>query len=246
MVRLACALAILALAWAGCVRPRWPERTTKVRRSCAVSYDGWIWYRVPAGTFSPIDARFTQCGSFALARSFVRRPPAMGDSERSDASALRGRVVTATFLDFRNARARTHRVAVFDSDDLDGGATCGGWVLPIIINVFTLATATMSRPNISQVCTMGCARALPWYVPDGQRRWCGEKNAISCAQRPSESAAFWGIAWNSDGIDGTFDRGRAVGRVLCRSAFVQASRSIIVVRQRLRSNGPRAILRVRT
>ncbi|HTA39843.1 MAG TPA: hypothetical protein VK760_12240, partial [Candidatus Acidoferrales bacterium] len=75
-------MAFVAVAVAGCARGETaahavpaPVRTIVDRSStpCTVSFDGVVWYRVPAGPFPPIDVRFAKCGLERLSRDM--NPP---------------------------------------------------------------------------------------------------------------------------------------------------------------------------
>jgi hypothetical protein len=209
VVRVVCALAILALAWAGCVRPTVARTYDESSTSCAVSYDGWIWYRVPAGTFSPIDARFTQCGSFALARSFVRRPPAWAipngpTRARFVAASLQQRFSISGMLALERIASRYSIPMTWMVGDL--------WWLGLAdyYNRFHARNGDGVEAEYFSSLHDGMRRTMPWYVPAVSVAGAGEERDVVRAAAFGERA-FWGIAWNSDGIDGTFDRGAPWG-----------------------------------
>jgi hypothetical protein len=199
----------LALAWAACERPATARSYDESSTSCAVSYDGKIWYRVPAGTFSPIDARFTQCGSFALARSFDVGPPCGAVPNGPTrayfvAVSLQQRYSISGMLAMERIASRYSIPVTWMLGDL--------WWLGLdqYYNRFHSSNGDDVEAEYFASLHQRMRVSMPWYVPSVSVAGAGEERDLQRAAAFGERA-FWGIAWNSDGTDGTFDRGAPWG-----------------------------------
>ncbi len=178
---------------------------------CNLSADGFVWYAIPEPHFPPTRALVARCGApnalVALSDPAVphwaQAPPRtaavfVGGSLQDDLSRL-GTVVAAAIAHEQgipltwmlgNLRQlstnadiydRTHRI---DGDDLQ------------IEPYDDLKTVT--------------ARRLPWFqlrvTIDG-----GGHERLIAHDLAMGSRAFWGITWNSSGVDGILDRGAPWG-----------------------------------
>lgn len=212
------AAALLALAGiAACARagslpsPASPQRSVvdSSATACAVSYDGFVWYRVPAGRFSPIDVRRTQCGAFALDRDF--RPPRPrwaipnGPTRaRFVALSLQQRYSIAGMLALERAAARRQIPVTWLVGDL-------WWTgLAPFYNFYHAANGDDAQAEPFGSLHAALRKALPWYVPAVSIQGAGGERNLRLARAFGERA-FWGIAWNSHGVDKTFDLGAPWG-----------------------------------
>jgi hypothetical protein len=174
-------------------------------KACAVSYEGIVWYRVPAGAFSPLDVRRERCPSGELSQG---PPPVPGWARpRKPAKALF--VATSLQEAYRQEGmpdlervAQAHRVPIT-------------WLVGSI-TYLTSAAAFYNAYHASNGDDIEAmpddflvwtARSLfPWYVPAVSVEGAGRERF-----RKSSSSAFWGIAWNSRSVDGTADYGAPWG-----------------------------------
>jgi hypothetical protein len=206
---------IVACARAGPLQPprapAQPERAVvdSSATACAVSYDGLVWYRVPAGRFAPIDVRRTQCGAFALDRDF--RPPrprwAIPDGPtqaRFVALSLQQRYSVAGMLALERAAARRHLPVTWLVGDL-------WWTgLAPFYNFYHAVNGDDAQAEPFASLHAAMHRTLPWYVPSVSVQGAGGERNLQLARAFGERA-FWGIAWNSHGVDRTFDLGAPWG-----------------------------------
>jgi hypothetical protein len=164
---------------------------------------------VPAGSFSPIDVRFTQCGSFALARTYSRRPPAWAIPSGPThalfvATSLQQRYSISGMLALERIASRYSIPMTWMLGDL--------WWLGLSDYYDRFHARNGDDVEAEYFASLHAAmrRDMPWYVPSVSVAGAGEERNISRAASFGERA-FWGIAWNSDGTDGTFDRGAPWG-----------------------------------
>lgn len=177
--------------------------------SCAVTYDGFIWYRVPAGEFSPIDVRRTLCGAFALDRELNPPRPrwAIPDGPtkaRFVATSLQHKYAMSGMLSLERTAAR-HRIPVtWMVADLWWMSLAGFY------NAYHAANGDDVEAAPFASLHREIRAALPWYVPSTSVQGAGWERDLRRANVFGERA-FWGIAWNSSGVDGTSDRGAPWG-----------------------------------
>ena len=176
--------------------------------ACTVSYDDRIWYRVPAGAFSPIDVRASSCAS---GLGSAPNPPIPTWAVPSGSTKA---IFVATSLQ------QAYSVTGMQMLESDAGAAHVSMTW-MIANTQYLADASLYNQyhaaNGDDVETgeVGPPVSLmqsnfPWYSPhiavDGAGH---ERNPAS--DIAAGFSGFWGITWDSRGIDHTDDEGAPWG-----------------------------------
>lgn len=176
---------------------------------CSVSYDGVIWYQVPAGQFSPIDVKRSHCPSLSTIDAPPRPSWAIPGGQtqtRFVATSLQQTHYLAGGMQSIEADARQNglpvswmavsRTFVDSAGDLynqyhrDNGDDIEGSSFPPLIR--------------------DLEHRFSWYVPTVSVEGAGHERNISGLLKLGEHA-FWGITWNSHGVDGTYDYGAPWG-----------------------------------
>jgi hypothetical protein len=178
--------------------------------ACSVSYEGAIWYQVPAGQFSPIDVKQAHCPNGLSTVNAPPRPswaiPHGQTQTRFVATSLQQAHFISGGMQSIEADARQNNLAVSwmavaisfvagvgdlydlyhqnNGDDLEGASS------PRLIHYLK--------------------RNFSWYVPTVSVEGAGHERNIPGLLALGEHA-FWGIAWNSHGVDGTYDYGAPWG-----------------------------------
>lgn len=177
---------------------------------CDVSYEGVIWYRLPAGQFSPIDVRRTRCSN---GLSTIDAPP------RPVWAIPQGRTQTrfvATSL--QQAHFVSGGMQSIESDARQSGLSVS-WMAAAIDYVSGAGDlyALYHEKNADDI--EGASYPLlirylkskfSWYVPTVSVEGAGHERNIAGLLALHEHA-FWGITWNSHGVDGTYDYGAPWG-----------------------------------
>jgi hypothetical protein len=176
---------------------------------CAVSYDGVIWYRVPAGDFPPIDARLAKCGFNVLGRDL--RPDRPHWSIPSTATQTRfvftslDEVISVKGMHNIERIAAAHHVPVsWMVGDVRHMAYAADY------NAFHRTNGDDAQAQFWGNLHSAMLAKLPWYVPSVSILTAGVERDVRRAISFGEHA-FWGITWNSHGTDGTFDYGAPWG-----------------------------------
>lgn len=174
---------------------------------CTVSYDGLIWYALPAGGFSPIDAKQSKCAKGALAATMYPPRPAW--------SIPRG-ATQARFV----ATSLQEAYVPGGMQSIEADAAPNGVPVSWMVGSYSyLANADLYRQYHSQngddveaenAMVSPLERLFPWYVPAVAVLGAGHERNVALVQSLGEHA-FWGITWNSHGTDGTFDYGAPWG-----------------------------------
>jgi hypothetical protein len=176
---------------------------------CTVSYDGVIWYRVPAGDFPPIDVRFAKCGFKVLGRNlYPARPrwsiPSAATQTRFIFASL-DEVISVTGMRNIERMAAAHHVPVsWMVGDIRHMAYAADY------NAFHAANGDDAQAQFWGNLHAAMSAKLPWYVPTVSILTAGVERDVPRALSFGEHA-FWGITWNSRGTDGTFDYGAPWG-----------------------------------
>jgi hypothetical protein len=220
--RVACAIAIAAAAFSGCsgggnspvLPPPGPNRAgigifDASSQSCSVSYDGLIWYAVPAGAFSPLDVKQEHCATTALQANPAPPIPQWAKPVQKTQA-----IFVATSLQ------EAYSVAGMQS--IEAAATPNhtpvSWMIgnPMYLGDSTLYDqyhqTNGDDVEVEQNSSLIAAteQALPWYHPTVSVEGAGHERNIPGALALGESG-FWGIAWNQAGIDLTDDVGAPWG-----------------------------------
>lgn len=175
--------------------------------SCSVSYDGVMWYRVPSGTFSPIDVKHARCSSLGVVADPPRPRWAIphGPTQTRFVATSFQQTVSIAGMESIEAGAAAHRVPVTwmlgNTDWLAAGAP---------YQRYHDANGDDVEAVPSYVLLHAMKNALPWYVPTVAALGAGHERNISGALAFHE-IGFWGITWNSHGTDGTYDYGAPWG-----------------------------------
>lgn len=177
--------------------------------ACTVSYDRQIWYQLPASSFSPLDVRFERCSAANLGSS----PNAIVPSWAIPNGPTKA-IFVATSLQ------QTYSLTGMQRLEADASASHVP-VTWMIANSQYLTNASLYStyhthngddvetgeigPSVSQM-----ESTFPWYAPhvsvDGAGR---ERDPL--ADITAGFGGFWGITWDSRGIDGTADMGAPWG-----------------------------------
>lgn len=179
--------------------------------SCSVSADNVIWYTVPSGGFSPIDAKYTN-GCTGLS---ANRTPAVPSWAKP------------------NGPTQAIFVAASLEEDYQPGALQGMQMMEQAVSAVHipmtwmigdpgyLANASLYQQYHTKngddveseddsALTAQMRSLFPWYTPtisiDGAGRERDPQPDLSRGE-----TAFWGIAWNQSAIDGTDDVGAPWG-----------------------------------
>jgi hypothetical protein len=178
--------------------------------TCSVSYEGAIWYQLPAGQFSPIDVKQAHCPNGLSTIDAPPRPswaiPHGQTQTRFVATSLQQAHFISGGMQSIEAAARQNKLAVSwmavaiafvagagdlyglyhhdNGDDIEGSST------PRLVHYLE--------------------RNFSWYVPTVSVEGAGHERNIPGLLALNEHA-FWGIAWNSHGVDGTYDYGAPWG-----------------------------------
>jgi hypothetical protein len=176
---------------------------------CTVSYDGVIWYRVPAGEFPPIDVRLATCDFKVLGRNLSpNRPhwsiPSAATQTRFVFTSL-DEVISVKGVRNIERMAAAHHVPVsWMVGDIRHMAYAADY------NAFHRANGDDAQAQFWGNLHAAMSAKLPWYVPSVSILTAGVERDVRRALSFGEHS-FWGITWNSRGTDGTFDYGTPWG-----------------------------------
>lgn len=176
---------------------------------CVVSYDQQIWYRVPGGAFSPIDIRASKCNAATLGSNPNAPIPGWATPNGSTKA-----IFVATSLQ------QTYSVQGMEMLEADASASHVPMTW-MIGNTEYLANASLYNQYHAQngddveTGEIGPPIALmqayfPWYAPHVSVDGAGQERYPS-VDIAAGFGGFWGITWDSQGIDGTTDLGAPWG-----------------------------------
>ncbi len=176
--------------------------------SCTVSYDGFISYRVPSGSFSPIDVRSSNCAA-QLGRNPSPTVPSWAKPNGPTKT-----VFVATSLQ------QAYSVAGMQS--IETAATASNVPVTWMVgNLAYLANTSMynafhiqNGDDVESIddptLIAGLESGLPWFTPKVSVEGGGKERNISGLLALGETG-FWGITWDTQGIDGDWDLGAPWG-----------------------------------
>jgi hypothetical protein len=178
---------------------------------CAFSVDGLVWYTLPAGPAAPFDYGSLRCtGSSAVSASGTPPLPSWATPNGPTQA-----IFIATSL--QEAYSANGMQAI--ADLAHGNGLPVTWMvgnheyLDIRSNIYGSYHATfgddVQLEDQTQLYTEA-QRVLPWFVPTVSVEGAGHERKISELLGRGDTG-FWGITWNSDGTDGTADRGAPWG-----------------------------------
>jgi len=178
--------------------------------TCSVSYDGIIWYQVPAGQFSPIDVKQARCSNSLSTIDEPPRPtwalPHGQTQARFVATSLQQAHFISGGMQSIEADARQNNLAVSWMAVAVTFVTGAGDLYSLYHQNNGDDIEGASSPRLIHYLK----RNFPWYVPTVSVEGAGHERNIPGLLALNEHA-FWGIAWNSHGIDGTDDYGAPWG-----------------------------------
>jgi hypothetical protein len=178
---------------------------------CSVSYDGLVWYALPAGSFGPLDAGYARCSGPAN----VRRDPNPLVPAWAHAFAGSQTIFVATSLQ--------DEVLTPGMISLEGTASQSGIPMTWLVQNGAWITSNAAlyaqyhAANGDDVETDSDPAVIPlakaafsWFAPVVSAE--GGEPTRDVPRAVAEGfGGFWGITWNSSGIDGTADRGSPWG-----------------------------------
>jgi hypothetical protein len=213
-------VAVVVVALAACARvtapvssvPSFRSQSIVVDRSyasCTVSYDGAIWYRVPAGDFPPIDVRLATCGFSVLGRNLSPKRPRWSiapaaTQTRFIFTALDEVISLKGTRDIERTAAAHHVPVTWMVGDIRHMAYAADY------NAFHRDNGDDAQAQFWGDLHAAMSAKLLWYVPSVSILTAGVERDIRRALAFGEHA-FWGITWNSRGTDGTSDIGAPWG-----------------------------------
>jgi hypothetical protein len=178
-------------------------------QTCSVSYDGLLWYAVPAGGFSPIDLRQSTCSRSSLSVNLSPARPAWSiphgtTQARFIATSLQEGYQLAGMQSIE-AVAAPHHVHVSwmigTPQWLDNG---------VLYDTYHTQNGDDVEAEDHYNLVKQLKKLFPWYVPEVSVEGAGHERNIAGLLAQGEHA-FWGITWNSHGTDGTEDYGAPWG-----------------------------------
>lgn len=173
---------------------------------CSVSYDGLVWYSVPAGSFAPIDVAHEQCAADALQAQSSPVVPAWAKAPTATqaifvATSLQEKLPLGG-MQILEGIAQVHHVPVT-------------WLLGSPAYLVDLApynsehAANGDDVEAEPGLESGLQADFPWYKPlvSVQVGGAGRVQRNPAAQMTLGEDAFWGTTWNNAGVDQMQDYG---------------------------------------
>ncbi|MFZ0031120.1 MAG: hypothetical protein WAK84_04525 [Candidatus Cybelea sp.] len=178
--------------------------------ACEVSYEGVVWYALPARSFSPIDYLRTRCNSAALSAN--PNPP-------RPAWAIPNGPTQTRFV----ATSYQQAYSLAGMRSIEGSAVAADLPESWMISNFKYLTDDTPLYNSYHEKNGDDVEAqdygplikemksrFSWYVPEVSVEGAGHERRIAHLISRGYHA-FWGITWNSHGTDGTWDYGAPWG-----------------------------------
>jgi hypothetical protein len=178
---------------------------------CAFSVDGLVWYSLPGGPAAPFDYSRLHCTGASTVSAGRTPPLASWATPNGPTQAL----FVATSL--QEAYSATGMEAIANLAHADGLPVT--WMvgnheyLDIRANIYSSWHATFGddvQLEDQTALYMEAERVLPWFAPAVSVEGAGHERKIAELLGRGDGG-FWGITWNSDGTDGTADRGAPWG-----------------------------------
>lgn len=181
--------------------------------SCSVSYDGLIWYALPASTFAPIDVRKETCNPTAL--QIVQHPP-IPSWAKPDGPTKTIFVATSLQENYTPGGMDVmERAASANHIPMTWMIASGQYIATPdqIAQYGADRTANGDDVQSSRAMEPAVASAFSWYQPAvsvelGGR---GHPERDPAAGLSMGMRGFWGITWNTEGTDGIHDYGAPWG-----------------------------------
>ncbi len=178
-------------------------------QGCTVSHNGLISYRVPTGLFSPIDVRSETCAPSTLGSNPQAAIPAWAVPNGPTqavfiATSLQQAYSVAGMQSIENAAVAAHVPVTWMIGNSAYLANAN------LYNAFHAANGDDVEVMNDPALVAATQKAFPWYVPTVSVEGGGHERNIAGLEQLGETG-FWGIAWNSHGIDGNSDMGAPWG-----------------------------------
>jgi hypothetical protein len=177
--------------------------------NCAVSYDGFVWYSVPAGSFAPIDVTREQCATDALHSDTAPSIPSWAKPSGPTqalfvAASLQEKLPLGGMQILENI-AKAHHVPVTWMIGLSAYLSD---ITPYNAGHAENGDDVQSEPGNEHLLSA----AFPWYTPKVSVQIDdGRDPGGPAAQMSLGETAFWGITWNNTGVDTLQDYGAPWG-----------------------------------
>ncbi len=181
------------------------------RSSCDVSYERIVWYRVPAGSFPPIHARYERCVLGTLSTIAEAPFPRWAHPGKATRTIFVPVSLEEAYdrigMEAMSEVARAHHLPMT-------------WMVgnPLYVSSNVTLYRWLHRrygDDVEVERDPALLAAMPlwlsWYVPTVSVEGAGRERFPLDARRRWRESAFWGIAWNSHGVDGTYDEGAPWG-----------------------------------
>jgi hypothetical protein len=203
-------LAILALgstvASARPVRPLPVYDRFSGTGACRVSSDGAMWYLVPAAAFSPLEVARSDCpgGRFAI----VPAPVPSWAIPQGPTQAIFSAVSLVEYPrdhPIEPIRDLAHAAGIPLTFLIDGP-----WIADNAPIIDAAHAMYGDDAQVYPVDDAAARAAWPWFHPTVAVLGAGWERGIDAALKDGDRA-FWGITWNSAGVDFTADRGAPWG-----------------------------------
>ena len=179
--------------------------------ACSVSYDGVIWYAIPSGAFPPIDLRTAKCGVSSLRANAAAPRPAWSVPHGKTQTRFIATSLTSAKGAPLNGQQSVETAAhaaglpvswlVYNAQFLDGIAP---------YNDYHRANGDDIEANANSGLYREMHAWFPWFHRAVSVEGVGQERHIARILS-LKLRAFWGIAWNSHGVDGEYDYGAPWG-----------------------------------
>lgn len=178
--------------------------------ACTVSYDGIITYNVPAGPFSPVDITKSTCGSGALTRNAAPPIPRWAHPNGKVqaifvATSLQQNAFSQSGMETMESAAASQHVPMtwllLNDEYL---------MLKNLYNSYHAGNGDDIAATPNQTVIQEVRNAFAWWTPHVSAEGAGRERTIAADLSFGETG-FWGITWNSHGVDGTYDEGAPWG-----------------------------------
>jgi len=172
--------------------------------SCRVSADGRVWYTVPAGAFAPLDVAQSACSGVLSAQTEPVPAWARPSGPTKAVFAAVSLVGSPGDGPVQPLAAVAHAAGVpltYLVDRPWSGADAA---------TYDAEHALGDDVQVSPDLVAPARAAWSWFSPSVAVLGAGRERDVA-GTLAAGVGAFWGIAWNSDGVDGTADRGTPWG-----------------------------------
>jgi hypothetical protein len=180
---------------------------------CEISYDGLLWYSVQQGPFPPIDVHFAKCSGAATLHVVTAPPipawahPVGGTQAIFIATSLMEHPFSPAGVSTLHAIAAQAHVPVTWMIGNVAYLQKGNYE---VFNQYHAQDGDdVESEHDIEFLQVGKLR-FPWYTPEVSVEGAGHERLVAQALQWGEHG-FWGITWDSLGIDSTSDRGAPWG-----------------------------------